>query len=144
MHSYSPSSFSLVDKSELYETCLALVDGVTITQIEHFYLLHQRFDLASTSNFPLHHLLWTLTNFSSIPYNEEFHSFLSRFLKIFCLHYRLDHYFYQSTASRRTELSEGIHPTGRKQYGIDLLPVAYDLKLEQERPPVADPIPQPQ
>jgi hypothetical protein len=134
VHTYSPSSFSLIDKSELYETCFSLTNGITITQIEQFYLLHQQFDRASSSNFPLQNLLSTLAKFSAIPYNQDFHLFLSRFLKTFCFQNRLHQYFYRSTDCKRSHDTARVDQIGTKTYGIDHLPVMYDLKFEQERP----------
>ncbi|CAF3635928.1 unnamed protein product [Rotaria socialis] len=135
VNTYSPSHFSIVDKSELYETLLSLFNGTTIHQIENFYLLHQRFDFASSTNFHLNHLIMTLTKFSSIPYNQDFYSFLSIFLKTFCFHdQHLHHYFYQSTFSKRFNSKNIPKDVGRKQYGMDQLPIIYDLKFEQERP----------
>jgi len=135
VNNYSPSHFSIVDKSELYETFVSLINGATITQIENFYLLDQRFDFASSSNFPLNHLILTLTKFSSIPYNQDFYSFLSIFLKTFCFHNQhIHHYFYQSTLSKRFNSKNFSNQIGMKQYGIDQLPIIYDIKFEQERP----------
>ena len=130
----SPTHFSLVDKSELYETILANVHGATITQIEYFYLLHQRFDIASSSNFHLNNLIMTLTKYSSIPYNQDFFSFFSIFLKTFCFQEQhLHHYFYRSTSSKRFNRENLSDQIGMKQYGIDQLPIIYDIKSEQER-----------
>lgn len=123
-----------MDKSELYETFLSLIHGTTIEQIEQFYLLHQRFDWASSTNFHLNHLISILTRFSSIPYNQEFYSFLSRFLKIFAFpSEQLHHYFPQSTFSKRYNLRTPSNQFGLKQYGIDQFPIIYDLQLEQKR-----------
>ncbi|CAF0956337.1 unnamed protein product [Adineta ricciae] len=134
INTYSPTHFSLVDKSELYETILANVHGATITQIEYFYLLHQRFDIASSSNFHLNNLIMTLTKYSSIPYNQEFFSFFSIFLKTFCFQdQHLHHYFYRSTSSKRFNRENLSDQIGMKQYGIDQLPIIYDIKSEQER-----------
>lgn len=132
VNTHSPSSFSLVDKSELYETCLSLVNGATITQIEQFYLLYQRFDFASSSNFPLQHLISTVTRVSCIPFNQEFHSFLSRFLKAFCFHQRFYCYFYRPTRLQRTHQKSSANQIGMRQYGADRVPIPFDLKLEQE------------
>ncbi|CAF1002430.1 unnamed protein product [Adineta steineri] len=132
----SPSHFSIVDKSELYETLLSLINGATINQIENFYLLHQRFDIATSSNFHLNHLILTLTKFCSLPYNQDFYSFFSLFLKTFCFHDQsLHHYFYQSTLSKRFNSKNLSDHIGMKQYGIDQLPIIYDIQFEQERPP---------
>ncbi|CAF1344617.1 unnamed protein product [Rotaria sordida] len=134
VNTYSPSHFSIVDKSELYETLLSLINGTTINQIENFYLLHQRFDIASSSNFHLNHLIMTLTKFSSIPYNQDYYSFLSKFLKIFNFNNQnIHHYFYQSTLLKRFNLKNISKQIGMKQYGIDQLPIIYDLKFEQEQ-----------
>ncbi|CAF3055202.1 unnamed protein product [Rotaria sp. Silwood2] len=105
VNKYSPSHFSIIDKSELYETLLSLLNGTTINQIENFYSLHQHFDFASSSNFHLNHLIMTLTKFCSIPYNQDFYVFLSKFLKTFCFHNQhIHHYFYQSTLLKRYNL----------------------------------------
>jgi len=135
----SPSHFSIVDKSELYETFLSLLNGATINQIENFYLLHQRFDIASSSNFLLNNLILTLTKFCSIPYNQDFYSFFSRFLKTFCFHdQRLHHYFYRTTLSERFNSKNISDQLGMKRYGIDQIPIIYDVKLEQERPAIIE------
>ncbi|CAF1400234.1 unnamed protein product [Rotaria sp. Silwood1] len=134
VNTYSPCHFSIVDKSELYETLLSLLNGTTINQIENFYLLYQQFDYASSSNFHLNHLIMTLTKFSSIPYNQDFYSFLSKFLKTFCFHNQsIHHYFYQSTLLKRFNMKNISKQIGMKQYGIDQLPIIYDLKFEQEQ-----------
>lgn len=134
VNTYSPLHFSIVDKSELYETFISLINGSTITQIENFYLLHQRFDFASSTNFLLNHLILTLTKFSSIPYNQDFYSFLSIFMKTFCFHEQnLHHYFYRSTLSKRYNIKNHSDQIGMKKYGIDQLPILYDLKFEQEQ-----------
>lgn len=133
MNTYSPSHFSIVDKSELYETLLSLINGSTINQIENFYLLYQRFDIATSSNFHLNYLILTLTKFCSIPYNQEFYSFLSMFLKTFCFQdQNIHHCFYESTLFKRFNSKNISKQIGMKQYGIDQLPVMYDLKLEQK------------
>ncbi|UJR09566.1 hypothetical protein I4U23_013801 [Adineta vaga] len=130
----SPSHFSLVDRSELYETLVSLFNGATITQIEQFYVLHQRFDIASSSNFHLNYLIMTLTKFSSIAYNQEFFSFFSIFLKTFCFQEQnLHHYFYRSTLSKRFNRKYLSEQIGMKQYGIDQIPIIYDIKFEQEQ-----------
>lgn len=139
VNTYSPLHFSIVDKSELYETLLSLINGTTINQIEYFYLLHQRFDFASSSKLLLNHLLMTLTKFSSIPFNQEFYSFLSLFLKTFCFHdQNIHHYFYESTIPKRFNIKNRPIEIGTKQYGIDQLPIIYDLKFEQEQPIVKE------
>ena len=134
VHTYSPSYFSIVDKSELYETLLSLVNGATIDQVEYLYLIHQHFDYASSTNFLLNHLVWTLTKFSSIPYNQDFYSYLSIFLKTFCFHkQKIHHYFYQSTLFKRFNLRNISKQIGMKQYGTDQIPIVYDLKFKQEQ-----------
>ena len=123
-----------MDKSELYETLLSLIHGTTIDQIKLFYVLHQRFDWASSTNFHLNHLISTLTKFSSIPYDQEFYSYLSRFFKTFAFPSdNLHHYFSQSTLFKRFNLRDCSEYPGMKQYGIDQLPIVYDLKSEQKR-----------
>jgi hypothetical protein len=113
---------------------LSLITGATINQIENFYLLHQHFDYASSTNYHLNHLIFTLTKFSSIPYNQDFYSFLSIFLKTFGFHdQNLHHYFYRSTSLKRFNIENHSNQLGMKQYGIDQLPIIYDLKSEQER-----------
>lgn len=128
----SPAHFSRVDKSELYETLLSLFHGATITQVEDFYLLHQRFHIAASSNFPLNHLIGTLTKFCSVPYDQDFYSFLSTFLKTFCFQeLGMQHYFYQPASPKRVNTTNLAEQIGLKQYGSDPLPVAYDIKSEQ-------------
>lgn len=123
-----------MDKSELYETFLSLIQGTTIDQIKQFYVIHQRFDWASSTNFHLNHLISTLTKFSSIPYDQDFYSYLSRFLKTFAFPSdNLHHYFSQSTLLKRFNLRDTTDSIGMKQYGIDQLPIIYDLQSEQKR-----------
>jgi len=131
VNTYSPNDFSLVDKSELYEIFISLINGATINQIENIYLIHQHFDYAVATNFHVNHLLSTVTRFCSIPYNQEFYSFFSRFLKTFCFYQQnLHHYFYCSTFSKRS--INQINSS--KQYGIDQIPIIYDIKFEQQQP----------
>jgi hypothetical protein len=80
-------------------------------------------------------MIFTLAKFSSIPYDQDFYSFLSIFLKTFAFHEQnLHHYFYRSTSSKRYDKPNQSNQIGLKQYGIDQLPIIYDLKTEQERP----------
>jgi hypothetical protein len=56
-------------------------------------------------------------------------------LKTFCFHNQhIHHYFYQSTLSKRFNSKNSSNQIGMKQYGIDQLPIIYDIKFEQERP----------